>query len=116
MASRSFEVISSVNGVGSQRVGRTASVRRMSHFAISIDVAVIHVCRIMNNSGACTMTAIQEAEQAGIDLSLIDESLRCSYEQRALQHQAAINLALELERVGQQLRDQTNELPMKKPY
>lgn len=35
------------------------------------------------------MTAIQEAEQAGFDLSLVDESLRCSPEQRALQHQTA---------------------------
>jgi hypothetical protein len=31
------------------------------------------------------MTAIEAAEQAGFDMSLIDESLRCSYEQRALQ-------------------------------
>jgi hypothetical protein len=53
------------------------------------------------------MTAIQEAEQAGFDLSLIDESLRCSYEQRALQHQMALELALELETKGQQLRDRT---------
>lgn len=51
------------------------------------------------------MNAVQQAEQAGFDMSLIDESLRCSYEQRALQHQEALNLALELERIGQQLRD-----------
>ena len=49
------------------------------------------------------MTAIQEAEQAGFDLSLVDESLRCSPEQRALQHQ----MTLELEKRGQQLRDRT---------
>lgn len=53
------------------------------------------------------MTAIQEAEQAGFDLSLVDESLRCSPEQRALQHQMALELALELEKRGQQLRDRT---------
>lgn len=53
------------------------------------------------------MNAVQQAEQAGFDMSLIDESMRCSYEQRALQHQEALNLALELERIGQQLRDRT---------
>jgi hypothetical protein len=51
------------------------------------------------------MNAVQEAELAGFDLSLVDESLRCTYEQRALQHQAALELALELEKAGQQLRD-----------
>ena len=53
------------------------------------------------------MTAIEAAEQAGFDMSLIDESLRCSYEQRALQHQVALELALALEQAGQQLRDRT---------
>lgn len=53
------------------------------------------------------MNAVQQAEQAGFDMSLIDESMHCSYEQRALQHQEALNLALELERIGQQLRDRT---------
>ena len=43
------------------------------------------------------MNAIQEAEQAGIDLSLIDESLRLTPEQRALQHQSALDMALQLE-------------------
>lgn len=38
---------------------------------------------------------IEEAECAGFDLSLIDESLSRSYENRALYHQAALNLALE---------------------
>lgn len=42
-------------------------------------------------------TAIEVAARAGFDLSLIDESLRCSHEQRALQHQAALELALQLE-------------------
>ena len=36
---------------------------------------------------------------------LVEESLRCTYEQRAQQHQAALDLALEMERIGQQLRD-----------
>ncbi|MFO1434850.1 MAG: hypothetical protein U1F34_00195 [Gammaproteobacteria bacterium] len=51
------------------------------------------------------MTAVKQAELAGFDIGLIDESKRCSYEQRALQHQEALSLALELERVGQQLRN-----------
>ena len=48
---------------------------------------------------------IKEAERAGFDLSLIEESLSYSYEQRAVHHQAALNLALEIERAGRQLRD-----------
>ena len=51
------------------------------------------------------MSAVEEAQLAGFDLSLVDESLRCSYEQRAVQHQAALNLALELETIGQRRRD-----------
>jgi hypothetical protein len=43
------------------------------------------------------MSAIEEATRAGIDLSLIDENLRLTPEQRALQHQAALNMVLELE-------------------
>ncbi len=52
------------------------------------------------------MNAIQQAEQAGFDMSLIDESLRLTYEQRALQHQAALNLALALEEAGRQFREE----------
>jgi pheromone shutdown protein TraB len=44
------------------------------------------------------MNAIEAAEHAGIDLSLIDESLRLTPEQRALQHQAALTMALQLEK------------------
>jgi hypothetical protein len=54
-----------------------------------------------------TSTPIEDAEAAGFDLSLIDASLSYSYEKRAMQHQEALNLALELERVGQQLRDRS---------
>ena len=44
------------------------------------------------------MAALEEAELAGIDLSLIEVSLDYSYDQRALQHQAALdNLYLETE-------------------
>jgi hypothetical protein len=53
------------------------------------------------------MTAIEEAQQAGIDFSLIEASLGYSYDKRALQHQAALELALELERAGRKLRGAT---------
>jgi hypothetical protein len=43
------------------------------------------------------MSAIEEAANAGIDLSLIEESLRLTPEQRAIQHQAALDMALQLE-------------------
>ena len=45
------------------------------------------------------------AELAGFDLSLIDESLRSSPEQRVLQHQQALALALQLEMAGKDLRE-----------
>ena len=48
-----------------------------------------------------------EAPQAGIDLSLIEVSLGYSYDKRAEQHQAALELAFELERVGRELRGTT---------
>jgi hypothetical protein len=50
---------------------------------------------------------LEEAVRAGIDLSLIEVSLSYSYDKRANQHQAALELALELERVGRQLRGAT---------
>jgi hypothetical protein len=50
------------------------------------------------------MTAAEEAARAGFDLSLIELSLSYSYDKRAEQHQAALELALELERVGWELR------------
>ncbi len=52
-----------------------------------------------------SLNPIEEAERAGFDLSLIEESLSYSYEQRALQHQAALNLALEMENAGRRIRD-----------
>jgi hypothetical protein len=51
--------------------------------------------------------AIEEAERAGFDLSLVDESLSLSRDQRALQHQEALNLALELEEAGRKLRERS---------
>jgi hypothetical protein len=53
------------------------------------------------------LTAIDEAQRAGFDLSLIEESLSYSYEQRAVHHQRALDLALEMERAGRQLRERS---------
>ena len=49
-------------------------------------------------------SAIEEAERAGFDLSLIDANLSYSYEKRILLHDRALELALEFERAGAQLR------------
>lgn len=57
------------------------------------------------------MTATEKAALAGFDLSLIELSLSYSYDKRAEQHQAALDLALELERVGRELRGETAPLP-----
>ena len=51
------------------------------------------------------LNPIEEAERAGFDLSLVEESLSYSYEQRALHHQAALNLALEMENAGRRIHD-----------
>src|SRR5215472_5989973 len=48
--------------------------------------------------------AITEAERAGFDLTLIDANLSYSYEKRVLLHDAALALALEMEKIGRQLR------------
>ena len=42
---------------------------------------------------------IAEAEKAGFDLALIDASLALTYEQRARQHDKALALVLELDRI-----------------
>ena len=52
-------------------------------------------------------TATEIALAAGFDMSLVRESLALSYEQRAIQHQVALNLMLEMEKAGQRLRDRT---------
>lgn len=56
-------------------------------------------------------TATEIAEAAGFDMSLIRESLALSYEQRILQHQAALDLMLEMERAGQRIRDAAASSP-----
>jgi hypothetical protein len=43
------------------------------------------------------MNAIDAAKQAGIDLTLIEESLRLTPEQRAIAHQRALEMALQME-------------------
>jgi len=55
-------------------------------------------------------SAIEEAERAGLDLSLVDDNLGLSYDQRAIQHQQALNLALELERAGRELRERSESV------
>ncbi|MGB1110090.1 MAG: hypothetical protein ACPG4N_07025 [Gammaproteobacteria bacterium] len=52
------------------------------------------------------MNTIEEAVHAGFDMSLIEESLRSSPEERALQHQAALEMALQLEAAFQKSKGQ----------
>ena len=56
-------------------------------------------------------SAAEIAKRAGIDLALTEDNLRLSFEQRALQHQAALDLALEIERAGQRLRERSASTP-----
>jgi hypothetical protein len=53
------------------------------------------------------LSAIEEAERAGFDMSLLDANLSYTYEKRVLLHDAALELALELERIGRQLHGAT---------
>lgn len=48
--------------------------------------------------------AIEDAERAGFDLTLVDESLRLTHEERARQHDQALALVLEFDRI----RDEQN--------
>ncbi len=57
------------------------------------------------------MNAIEEAERAGFDPSLIDANLSYSYEKRVLLHDAALTLALEMEQAGQELRGNAQSTP-----
>ena len=56
------------------------------------------------------LNALLEAERAGFDSSLIAESFTLSYEQRAIQHQRALELALEMERAGRVMREQPQSI------
>ncbi|MEO8314034.1 MAG: hypothetical protein ABI645_04485 [Pseudomonadota bacterium] len=53
------------------------------------------------------MSPLQQAEAAGFDLSLVDESLRLSPEQRLLQHQQSLELVLAVEQAGKDMRERT---------
>jgi hypothetical protein len=55
--------------------------------------------------------AIEAAAHAGIDLGLVDDNLRLTYEQRALQHQDALDFALEVERAGERLHERSAKAP-----
>jgi hypothetical protein len=54
--------------------------------------------------------AIEEAERAGFDLSLVDASLALSHEGRARQHDQALALVLEFDRLRRE-RDAKLERP-----
>jgi hypothetical protein len=43
--------------------------------------------------------AIEEAQRAGFDLSLVEASLRLSPEERAAQHDQALSLVLEFDQI-----------------
>jgi hypothetical protein len=53
------------------------------------------------------MTPVQQAEEAGFDLSLVEESLRLSPEQRLLQHQKSLELVVAMEQAGREMRERT---------
>jgi hypothetical protein len=53
------------------------------------------------------MTVLEDAKKAGFDLSLTKEGLLRSYEERAAEHQAALELALEVEMIGRKQREST---------
>ncbi len=53
------------------------------------------------------MTPIQQAEQAGFDMSLVEASLRLTPEKRLLQHQAALDWVMAAEQAGKELRERT---------
>jgi len=56
-------------------------------------------------------SAMEEAAHAGFDPSLIDANLSYSYDKRVLLHDAALELALEFEKAGRQLRGETQSTP-----
>jgi hypothetical protein len=55
------------------------------------------------------MDPAQQALEAGIDLSLVEESLRLSPEQRLRQHQAALEMVLAVEQAGREMRERTQQ-------
>jgi hypothetical protein len=55
--------------------------------------------------------AIEEAEKAGFDLSLVEASLALTHEERARQHDQALALVLEFDRIRRE-RDAKLESPV----
>lgn len=53
------------------------------------------------------LSAIEEAERAGFDLTLIEDSLRLSHEERLLQHERALQFVLAMECAGRGLSGET---------
>jgi hypothetical protein len=51
-------------------------------------------------------TATDEAKRAGFDLSLVDASLRLTPEERAKQHDQALALVLEFDKIRQERGEQ----------
>ena len=59
----------------------------------------------MSRDPATPVSAIEDALRAGIDIGLLEDNLRLSHEQRALQHQDALDLALALVHAGHFLHE-----------
>jgi hypothetical protein len=55
--------------------------------------------------------ALIEAERAGFDLSLVEASLMVSHEERAKQHDQALSLVLEFDRIRQERNEQPQPTP-----
>ena len=58
-------------------------------------------------------TALDIAAQAGIDLGLIKDNLRLSYEERVLKHQHALDLVLAIEQARRERRQRLARLAAK---
>jgi hypothetical protein len=55
--------------------------------------------------------AIEDAKLAGFDLTLVDASLALAPEERAKQHDQALALVLEFDRIRQQRSEQPQSTP-----
>ena len=51
--------------------------------------------------------AVEEAARAGFDLGLIEDNLNLTYEQRAIQHDRALALVIELKHLREKLNANT---------
>jgi hypothetical protein len=55
------------------------------------------------------MDSLDNAQRAGFDLTLIEASLQLSFEERALEHQRALDVVLELEMIGRRQRESAQQ-------